>query len=90
MFQPHKGYRFILKTPRLYEPQGVRELGERGPQKKRAVRGHQVGHGKRAQVLYAHGRVMMLRSALYPFGGVPPRGICVADGVFFDRLSTSF
>ena len=48
LFQPDKAHGLILKAPRLDEPQGLRELGERGPQKKNAVRGRQIRHGQRA------------------------------------------
>ena len=35
----------------LYEPQGLRELGESRPQKKCAVRGGQISHRERTQLV---------------------------------------
>ena len=44
LFQPDKGHRLVSKAPGPDEPQGLRELGEGGPQKKRTVRGGQFRH----------------------------------------------
>ena len=45
--QPDKSHGFISEAPRLNEPQGLRQLRERGPQKKCAVRGRQISHRER-------------------------------------------
>ena len=54
LFESHKGHRLIAEAPRLYEPQGLRELGESRPQKKCAVRGGQISHRERTQLVNPH------------------------------------
>ena len=46
--QPDESNALVGEAPRLDEPQGLRELRERGPQKKHAVRGRQIRHRERA------------------------------------------
>lgn len=48
LFEPDESHAFISEAPRLDQPQGLRELRECGPQKKRAVLGRKVGHRQRA------------------------------------------
>ena len=46
--QPDESNALVGEAPRLDEPQGLRELRERSPQKKHAVRGRQIRHRERA------------------------------------------
>ena len=84
LFQPDKAHGLIAKAPRLDKPQGLRELGERGPQKKNAVRGRQFRHGQRAQFLNPHRGVVPLRRTLQALLGVPPRRVGVYHGILTD------
>ena len=84
LFQPDKGHRLIAEAPRLYEPQGLRELGESRPQKKCAVRGGQISHRERTQLVNPHCGIMVFCRPLYLTALVLPRGIGVNDRIVSD------
>ena len=83
LFQPDKGHRLIAEAPRLYEPQGLRELWESRPQKKCAVRGGQISHRERTQLVNPHCGIMVFCRPLYLIALVLPRGISVNNGILF-------
>ena len=86
LFQPDKGHALILKAQRLHETQGLRELGERGPQEQGAVRGGQFRHGEGAQVVDSHSGVVPLCRPLQILLGVPPGRVRVDHSVFPDKI----
>lgn len=81
LFEPDKSDAFIGEAPRTDEPQGLRELWERGPHEKGAVLGRKLGHRQRAQFINAHGGVMVFCRPLHFLCGVAPRGIGVNNFV---------
>lgn len=84
LFQPDKGHGLILKAPRLNKPQGLRKLGESGPQKKCAVPGGQIRHRERTKLIDPHCGVMVLCRPLDFTPLVLPGGIGINDRIFFD------
>ena len=87
LFQPDKGHGLILKAPRLNEPQGLRELGESGPQKKRAVPGGQIRHRERTKLIDPHCGVMVLCRPLDFTPLVLPGGIGINDRIVSDSYT---
>ena len=84
LFQPDERHGFIGETPRLNQPQGLRELGERGPKEQGAVRGRDVGHRQGAQLVNAHGGIVPLRRPLQALLGVAPGRVSVDNGISSD------
>ena len=87
LFQPDKGHGLILEAPRLNKPQGLRELGESGPQKKCAVPGGQIRHRERTKLIDPHCGVMVLCRPLDFTPLVLPGGIGINDRIVSDSYT---
>src|SRR5699024_8734342 len=85
--QPDESHRLILKAPCLDQPQGLRELRERSPQKKHAVRGRQISHRERAYLVNPHCGVMFLRRTLQALLRVAPGGIGIDHRILSDSYT---
>ena len=85
--QPHKRHAFVSKAPRIDQPQGLRELRERSPQKKHAVRGRQISHRERAYLVNPHCGVMLLRRTLQALLRVAPGGIGIDHRILSDSYT---
>ena len=81
LFQPDERHALVGEAPRLNQPQGLRELGERGPQEQGAVWGREFGHRQGAQIVYAHGGIVPLRRPLQALLGVAPGRVGVDNGI---------
>ena len=81
-FQPNKGHGLKGKAPRLNQTQRLRELWESRPQKQEAVFFRQRFHRQGAQLVNAHGGIVMFRRPC-PFALISPRRVGVKDVVGF-------
>ena len=80
--QPDERNGLILKAPRLNQTQRLRELWESRPQKQEAVFSRQRFHRQGAQIVNAHGGIVMFRRPC-PFALISPRRVGVKDVVGF-------
>jgi hypothetical protein len=82
-FQPDKGHGLKGEAPRLNQTQRLRELGESCPQKQEAVFFRQRFHRQGAQLVNAHGGIVLFCCTLYCFLFISPRRVGVKDVVGF-------
>ena len=80
--QPDKGHRFERKAPCPDQAQGFRELRECSPQNQQTVLFRQCFHRQGAQLVNAHGGIVMFRRPC-PFALISPRRVGVKDVVGF-------
>lgn len=83
-FQPDKGHRLILKAPRLDQTQRLGQLGKGCPQEQGAVFCGQLCHRQSAQIIYAHGGIVVFCRALHLSAFIAPRWVGINDIVFSD------
>ena len=81
-FEPNERHRPIPKAPCADQPQGFGKLRKGRPQKQGAVLRRQLRHRQGAQLVNAHGGIVLFRCALHLAPFIPPRGICVNNAVF--------
>ncbi len=82
-FEPYKGHGLEGEAPRLDQPQGFRQHGERSPQKQQAVLGGQGFHRQGTQRVDSHGGIVVFRCPLYRFLVISPRRVSVNNVIGF-------
>src|SRR5699024_359266 len=85
--QPDESNAFVSEAPRLDEPQGLRELRARSPQKKHAVRGRQIRHRARASHLNPPCGIVFFCRPLQSLLSIPPGGIGIDHRIFPDSYT---
>lgn len=81
-FEPNERHSPIPKAPCADQPQSFGKLRKGRPQKQGAVLRRQLRHGQGAQLVNAHGGIVLFRCTLHLATFIPPRGICVNNAVF--------
>lgn len=82
-FEPNERHRPIPKAPCADQPQSFGKLRKGQAHKNRAQSfAASSGTGQGAQLVNAHGGIVLFRCALHLAPFIPPRGICVNNAVF--------